>query len=213
MDDRNKRAIKRLAETLSTASMLPLLIPFIFTTHRGIIVQDVHRWLEVERSDKQAAISGLLTLLAAYKEYRTLYYYRLRRGNLVGAVLAVLFEIVYRGQAALYLSCSDIGPGLFIQHGFSTVIAARRIGRNCWINQQVTIGYKDGTVGPVLGDNVVVCAGAKVIGPIRVGNDVTVGANAVVNKDVPDDCVVVGVPAYITRRHGIRVREALGAQA
>jgi serine O-acetyltransferase len=83
------------------------------------------------------------------------------------------------------------------------------IGNNCWINQQVTIGHKDKTGRPQIGDNVRITAGAKVIGNIKIGNNVTVGANAVVVKDVPDHCVVVGVPAYIVKKNGIAVREKL----
>lgn len=64
--------------------------------------------------------------------------------------------------------------------------------------QQVTIGMNNGK-RPILGDNVVVCCGAKVIGGITVGNNVMIGANAVVCKDVPDNCVVAGVPAKIIK--------------
>lgn len=83
------------------------------------------------------------------------------------------------------------------------------IGANGWINQQVTIGYKDKTGRPQIGDNVRITAGAKVIGNLKIGNNVTVGANAVVVKNVPDNCVVVGVPASIIQRDGIKVKEAL----
>jgi len=61
----------------------------------------------------------------------------------------------------------------------------------------------------VILDNVVVHAGAKIIGAVTVGNNVIVGANAVVVKSVPDDCTVVGVPAYIIKRNGIKMRENL----
>lgn len=54
----------------------------------------------------------------------------------------------------LYINCTDIGKGLFIEHGFSTIISCRHIGDNCWINQQVTIGYSDATNCPYIGNNV-----------------------------------------------------------
>lgn len=191
------------------AGTVPLLIPFWVTTERTVILEDVGRWLEVAGSDRDPGTLGLLELLAGYSEFRSIYHYRLRRGGLVGAMLSVCLHWIYPGQRLLYLQCPKIGPGLFVQHGFSTIVAAEQIGKNCWINQQVTIGFRDNNEGPRLGDNVVVNAGAKVIGPVRVGNNVTIGANAVVVKDVPDDCVVVGVPAYIVRRRGVRVHEAL----
>ncbi|MEI2749907.1 MAG: hypothetical protein V9E88_14245 [Ferruginibacter sp.] len=98
---------------------------------------------------------------------------------------------------------------MFIQHGFATVIAARSIGRNCWINQQVTIGFSNKDDCPVLEDNVTINAGAKVIGGIKVGKNSIVGANAVVVKNVPENCVVVGVPAYIVKRDGQKVKQEL----
>jgi serine O-acetyltransferase len=105
----------------------------------------------------------------------------------------------------LFISTKDIGEGLFIQHGFATIIAAKSVGKNCWINQQVTIGFSNVTDCPVIGDNVTINAGAKIIGKVTMGNNSTAGANAVVVKDVPENCTVVGVPAYIVRRNGIKV--------
>ena len=73
------------------------------------------------------------------------------------------------------------------------------MGKNCWINQQVTIGYSDVTHSPYIGDNVEIKAGAKVVGGIRIGDDVIIGANAVVVKDVPSHSIVAGVPAKVIK--------------
>jgi serine O-acetyltransferase len=88
----------------------------------------------------------------------------------------------------------EIGPGFYIGH-FGGIIVHGNMGRNCSIGQGVTIGTKgagrsDGS--PQLGDNVYVGAGAKIIGRIRVGSDVVIGANTVVVKDVPDGMRVTG---------------------
>ncbi len=112
-------------------------------------------------------------------------------------------------MSSLRIDTEIIGEGLFIQHGIATIIAAKSIGINCWINQQVTIGYSYDTDSPVLLDNVRIYAGAQVIGKLTIGNNSQVGANAVVVKSVPDNCVVVGVPAYIVKRNGVRVTEKL----
>ena len=85
---------------------------------------------------------------------------------------------------------------MIVQHGFSTIINAKFIGKNFHVYQQVTIGY-NGVCSPVIGDNVRCCCGAKIIGGVHVGNNVVIGANAVVCKDVPDNVVVAGVPAKI----------------
>jgi serine O-acetyltransferase len=109
----------------------------------------------------------------------------------------------------LFINCQDIGAGFYIQHGFSTIITAKSIGKDCWINQQVTVGYNGKNNFPTIGDNVVIRAGAKVVGKITIGNNVKIGANAVVVKDVPENCTVVGVPAYIVKKNGIKTKEEL----
>ena len=101
---------------------------------------------------------------------------------------------------SLYIACKEIEGGLFLEHSFATIIACRHIGRNCWINQQVTIGYSDATHCPYIGNDVEIKAGAKVIGDVSIGDDVIIGANAVVVKDVPSHSIVVGVPAKIIKR-------------
>lgn len=137
--------------------------------------------------------------------YRNLFYHRLGASKLVLSFL----QLLCTPFPTLFITTKDIGPGLFLQHGFSTIISARMIGKDCWVNQQVTIGYAAEGIGPTLGDNVSVYAGAKVIGNITIGDNSIIGANAVVVKNVPPNCTVVGVPAYIVRRNGIKTKEPL----
>lgn len=93
--------------------------------------------------------------------------------------------------------------GLFLEHAFSTIIACERMGKQCYVNQQVTIGYSRNGA-PKIGDNVDIKAGAKIVGGICVGDDVIIGANAVVTKDVPPHSVVVGNPCHIIKRRNSR---------
>ncbi len=187
----------------------PLLIPFFLTTEKEIILADVRRWVELSDFTGESPLGNLLFFLLRTQEFRNLYYYRLLKGNLAARIAMYLLKIFYPECPTLFLDAScHIGSGLFLQHGFSTIIMAD-IGDNCWINQQVTIGYKDKNGRPKIGNNVCITAGAKVLGAITIGDNVTVGANAVVVKNVPDNCVVVGVPAYIIKRDGVKVKEEL----
>lgn len=100
-------------------------------------------------------------------------------------------------------SCT-IGSGTKFGYGGMAVIlhARTKIGKNCIIGSCVTIGGKSGWYEvPVIGDNVEIHSGAKIIGPVRIGNNVIIGANAVVTKDIPDNCVVAGIPAKIIKEN------------
>ena len=92
---------------------------------------------------------------------------------------------------------SSFGPGLFLPHPYGIVVHARvRLGRDVTLYQNVTIGEDNRRPGvPVLGDDVVVGAGAVILGPVTVGNRACVGANAVVVDDVQPNTTVGGIPA------------------
>lgn len=96
---------------------------------------------------------------------------------------------------------AKIGKGLFIDHGMGVVIGeTAEVGDNVTIYHGVTLGGtgKDkGKRHPTVKDNVIIGAGAKILGPITIGNNVKVGANSVVLKDVPDNATAVGIPAKI----------------
>jgi serine O-acetyltransferase len=100
----------------------------------------------------------------------------------------------------------EIGPGIFFPHTSGTVIGAWRIGCNVTIFQGVTLGARKLDMGfdvrlrPEVGDNVVLGAGAKVLGGVRLGDNVTVGANSVVVESVEAGCTVVGIPARSTAK-------------
>lgn len=103
---------------------------------------------------------------------------------------------------------AKIGRGLFIDHGMGVVIGeTTEIGDNCTLYQNVTLGGtgKDhGKRHPTLGDNVLVGAGAKVLGPFKVGSNSRIAAGAVVLNEVPENSTAVGVPAKVVRINGIK---------
>jgi len=104
---------------------------------------------------------------------------------------------------------AEIGKDFFIDHGSGTVIGeTAEIGDNVTIYQNVSLGgtsLKAEKRHPTIGNNVVIGAGAKLLGPIKVGDNVRVGANSVVTKDVPSNSVVVGVPGRVVSRNGKKI--------
>ena len=120
-------------------------------------------------------------------------------------------------QLARFMTGIEIHPGatigrrFFIDHGMGIVIGETAIiGDDVLLYHQVTLG---GTSldkvkrHPTLGNGVLVGMGAKILGPITIGDHCKIGANAVVNKDIPANCTVVGIPGRIVRREGIRAGE------
>ena len=107
---------------------------------------------------------------------------------------------------------AKIGKNLFIDHGMGVVIGeTAEVGDNCTIYQGVTLGGtgKDkGKRHPTIGANVTIGAGAKVLGPFKVGDNSKIAANAVVLKEVPPNSTCVGVPAHIVKRDNVRVAPA-----
>ena len=101
---------------------------------------------------------------------------------------------------------ATIGKGLFIDHGMGVVIGeTTEIGDNCTLYQGVTLGGTGKDVGkrhPTLGNNVLVGAGAKVLGPFKIEDNSKIAANAVVLKEVPENSTAVGIPARVVRRGG-----------
>ena len=143
--------------------------------------------------------------------------YRVQRGLLrlpkplrvpLRILLAPLAFFVQVASGAQIPPATKIGPGLYIGHfGCIIVSGAAVIGERCNLSQGVTIGrgVKGGVAGvPVIGDRVYIAPGAKIFGPITVGSDSAIGANAVVNDDVPSGVSVAGIPARVVSEKGSR---------
>lgn len=127
-------------------------------------------------------------------------YLRTKKNIFFKMLYAIVFLIHKHNQYLTGIQLrleTKVGEGLRFQH-FSCIVIneATIIGKNCLIFQGVTIGV--GTSGiPRIGNNVILSSGAKIIGGITIGNNVTIGANAVVTKDVPDNSIAVGIPAKV----------------
>ncbi|MHA2364812.1 MAG: serine O-acetyltransferase [Candidatus Hodarchaeales archaeon] len=160
--------------------------------------------------EKDPAAYNLAEVITSYPGIKAILLYRI--AHLLW-VLGIPFLPRYLSGIAQQLTNIDIHPGakigknIFIDHGIGVVIGeTTEIGDNVTIYQGVTLGGTTLNRGekrhPTLGNNVVIGAGAKILGPINIGNDVKVGANSVVTKEVPDNSVVVGVPGKIISRNG-----------
>lgn len=158
-------------------------------------------------SDKDPASKNVLYVILLYPGFHALLFYRIAHffSNLKLKLIARFIS-----QFARFLTGIEIHPGakigkrLFIDHGMGIVIGeTTTIGDNCTIYHGVTLGgtgkdkYKR---HPDLGNNVVVGCGAKVLGPIKIGNNVKIGANSVVLKESPDNATVVGIPGKIINK-------------
>jgi serine O-acetyltransferase len=124
--------------------------------------------------------------------------------------MSLLYHVLYKWiqiVAGIELPCeAQVGKNFVIDHFGGIVVSGyARFGDNCRIRNGVVVGLArvSEPIAPIIGDNVDIGTGAKVLGNIRIGNNVSIGANAVVVRDVPDDHIAVGVPASNRPRRAI----------
>ncbi|MBP2146918.1 serine O-acetyltransferase [Methanofollis sp. W23] len=179
-----------------------------------VILADLNRYYSYHGRDittegKTAIIRGAIIHLVFSRGFRAIFYYRLRNhaekknirflGGVIGIIDVLSNSIEIHPRAR-------IGPGLFMPHPQCIVIGAGAVlGSNVTINQGVTVGASpgkeiEGQTEPVVEDNVLLGAGAKVLGPVTIGANAMIGANAVVVRDIPAWAVAVGVPAEVVNR-------------
>lgn len=136
----------------------------------------------------------LISLLHCNAYFRTLFYYR------VGPIISVTFSWYRPGDKYFIIPwSSSIGPGVKLNHPYSTVLNAHEIGCNFSCGNNTTIGLKESGERPRIGNNVKVGVNCVIIGDIKIGDNVTIGAGSVVVKDVPDNGIAVGNPAKVIK--------------
>ena len=164
---------------------------------KNLIKMDVARWSKIDGTNR-GFFNAINWYMTYKKEFRNLIQHRLKHpsNTVLSMVHFMIARILWKPMESLYIYTQDIGGGLYIQHGFATIISAKKIGENCRIYQQVTIGYK-GEDSPILEDNVAVTCGAKVLGNVTMHSNSLAAAGAVVIKDVPENAIVGGVPAKV----------------
>jgi len=166
--------------------------------------------------ERDPAAKGILEIILLYSGLHAIVFYRI--ANLLWRIRIPLIPRAI-SQFARFLTgieihpAATIGRGLFIDHGMGVVIGETAIiGDDVTLYQGVTLGgtgKEKNKRHPTIGNNVVIGAGAKILGNITIGDDSYVGANAVVIKDVPANSTVVGVPGRLTRQDGKKIEETL----
>lgn len=171
------------------------------------------RDLQVIMQKDPAATSSRI-VKRTYTGYKALCAYRYAHLFWQKGMKSLALYIAYRAKEKTGIDihpAATIGNGIFIDHGVGLVIGeTAEIGDNCVLYQGVTLGGTGKETGkrhPTLEEGVMVSAGAKVLGPVRIGEHSKIGAGSVVLKDVPSYSTVVGVPGRVVKQDGKRVAD------
>ena len=188
-----EHVLKNVITILSGVRLTPLIALMLLCSNRHIVWADLDRWRYGIGPPRNlmARISLFVNLMTWEPQYRNVFYHRT-------GVPGILLSILCRPMASLGLGRrTKIGPGLKIFHGDGTHVSAVEIGKNCTIFQQVTIGFARTERPPIIGNNVIVYAGAKILGEVKVGDNAIIAANSLVISDVTPNVTVMGVPAVV----------------
>ena len=148
----------------------------------GLQHVSLYNWLRIDQLRFQLRLRRL--------EYLT----NCRRWRLLSRAVLEVLNHNLAVRLGVTVPKNVFGPGLCLVHRGTVVVSPlAKVGANCRIHPSTSIGDYNGA--PILGDNVYIGPGAKLYGPITIGSNVAVGANAVVNSSFPDNCTVGGIPA------------------
>lgn len=164
--------------------------------------------------EKDPAATSRGMVKHTYAGYKALMSHRKAQWFLNHGMPSIARWVAYRNRKATGVDihpAAKIGMGVFIDHGSGVVIGeTAEVGNNVVLYQGVTLGGTGKDVGkrhPTVEDDVMISAGAKVLGPIIIGKGTKIGAGSVVLKSVPENCTVVGVPGRIVKQNNARVAD------
>lgn len=194
----------QLSKTIITILNIPRLLLHLLAYYfkESIIKEDVKANLKHAQLNYSCTF-GFLYLLVFNIEFRNLFYWR------IGKLKYIMWYWLWPHPCFTLAKKMDIGAGMVCIHPFATIVNAESIGINFTVRNNVTIGNNARGDRPTIGNNVTVNANSVVVGRIHIGDNTTIGAGAVVTKSVPNNCVVVGNPAYILKENGITVKREL----
>ena len=164
--------------------------------------------------ERDPAARGALEILLCYPGFQAITAHRLShrlwRSRLPLKLPARLLSQLSRGLTGIEIHPgARIGNGVFIDHGMGVVIGeTAEVGDHCLLYQGVTLGgtgKESGKRHPTLENNVVVGAGAKVLGALKIGTNTRIGAGSVVVRNVEANCTVVGIPGRVIHQSGVRI--------
>lgn len=173
----------------------------------SLLIKDIERFKKINKA-KFNVYFLLIRYVIISSSFRTIFFYRVLNQQFVknNKVSKTIWYINLIVNEIKIPYTAEIGSGLSIPHDKCIFINSdSKIGENATIQQGVTIGgnifkTKNGRGSPIIGDNVLISAGAMILGPVTIGDNSIIGANAVVIKDIPKDSVAVGVPAKVVKK-------------
>lgn len=168
------------------------------SVNKEIIDEDLGRYLD-ESPYKRTGMKALNYCLLFNKPFRSIFYYRTEDQG----ILRKVSKLILKPIDTIEIIGKNIGGGLRIDHNYC-VIRVERAGRNLTVRNGVTLGKgKEGTerIHPILGENVDIYANAVIFGGINIGDNVRIGAGAIINQNVPDNATAVGNPMRIIQKN------------
>ena len=182
------------------------LIYFKYDLYRYFYFSEKNRRVSIFRKIQTILLTQGIWATAVYRlrrwaEYECRIYILKKMLIFIYPLMNLLMQIL----TGIYITKeSKIGPGLYIGH-YGNILVEGSLGKMCNISHEVTVGFAgrgERLGAPEIGDFVYIAPGAKVLGKIKIGNHVAIGANAVVTKSLEDSAVAVGVPAKVISHQG-----------
>lgn len=192
-----------LFKLFATILNIPRIIPsfILFCLKINDCEDDVKQAL-VHRHFNSNVFIGFCYLMVFDKTFRNIFYKR------IGKLKYFVYYFMPPHDSFVIATYMDCGKGFLGIHPIATFVNADKVGENFTVRNNVTIGASK-TGRPTIGNNVIVNANSLIAGKVNIGNNVVVGGGTIVMKDILDNCVVVGNPAYILYQNDVRVNKPL----